>query len=116
MYEILSEIRKVQSVGNSGFLNFDFVLRWHTYSEAEKNRYYSDYCCNELNLFIYKKDEQYFKHTVKPFLQTKMEKQFFDYYLLGMAKECVKYVELHLLKTLNTLELCFLIHVLVGQG
>jgi len=74
VYEILTEIRKVQGVSGQGFEAFDFILKWHRLSTSEKDRYYSDYCCHELNFFISKKDETYFRQTVKPFLQSKMEK------------------------------------------
>jgi hypothetical protein len=93
--EILSEIRKLSGTKTGEFDVFDFVKKWHTLSNTEKDRYYSDYCCHELNFFIYKKDYLYFKQTVRPFLQCKMEKQFIDYYLLGDTRKVVKYAEMH---------------------
>ena len=73
----------MQGVGNGEFDSFDFIYKWHLLSTTEKDRYYSDYLCHELNFFISKKDKPYFNSTVKPFIQSKMEKQFMDFYLLG---------------------------------
>lgn len=72
--EILSEIRKVKRTNTGEFSTFDFVKKWHTLSANEKDRYFSDHYCHELNFFIYKRDQPYFKQTVKPFLQCKLEK------------------------------------------
>lgn len=80
--EILKEIRKIQGEGEQLFSDFGFIKKWLKLSAREKDRYYSDYCCNELNIFIKNKDPSYFKNTVKPFLQCKMEKLFVDHYLL----------------------------------
>ena len=110
--EILSEIRKVKGTNNGEFSALDFVKKWHTLSANEKDRYFSDYYCHELNFFIYKRDPLYFKQTVKPFLQCKMEKQFFDHYLLGNTREVVKHSEFNLIKRLNILEKCLLIETL----
>lgn len=96
--EILKEIRKVQGEGEQLFKDFGFIKRWLKLSASEKDRYYSEFCCNELNIFIKNKDPGYFKHTVKPFLQCKMEKLFVDYYLLGDNKQVLKYAETHLVK------------------
>lgn len=116
IHEILSEIRKHQGVSSTGFEVFDFVLRWHTLSTTEKDRYYSDYCCHELNLFVFKKDPVYFKDTVKPFIQSKMEKQFIDFYLLGQTAQVMKHTEIHLYEKLNALEKCLLVEVVRQKG
>jgi hypothetical protein len=79
-------------------------MRWHTLSTTKKDRYYSDYCCHELNFFIAKKDPTYFRQTVKPFVQSKMEKQFMDKYLLGHTQEVLAYTSHSLIHTLNVLE------------
>jgi len=72
--DILNEIRKVKGTNSGEFSVFEFVKKWHTLSANEKDRYFSDYYCHELNFFIFKRDPSYFKQTVKPFLQCKMEK------------------------------------------
>ena len=73
--EILSEVRKVHNQPDGDLANhFEFIPRWHQMSTEEKNKTYSDYLGHELNFFIFKKDPAYFTHTVKPFIQSKMEK------------------------------------------
>ena len=67
--------------------------------------------CHELNLFIKKRDPEYFKTVVVPFLQCKMEKTFVDYYLLGDHATVAKYESK--MKTLNAMETCLLIDSLV---
>jgi hypothetical protein len=83
-------------------------MKWHTLSTGEKDRYYSDYCCHELNFFIAKKDDAYFRETVRPFLQSKMEKHFMDKFLLG--HDISAYVDN--LDKINVLEKCLLISYL----
>lgn len=92
------------------------MLRWHTLSTAEKDRYYSDYCCHELNFFVFKKDPVYFKDTVKPFIQSKMEKQFIDFYLLGQTAQVLKHSELYLFEKLNALEQCLAVDIMKQKG
>jgi hypothetical protein len=91
VHEILSEIRKVQNVPSTGFEDLGFVLKWAGLSSAEKDQKYSDYFCHELNFFIAKRDPAYFTQVVQPFLETKMEKQFMDHYLLGHFDKCLAY-------------------------
>lgn len=91
VYEILSEIRKVQKVPGSGFEDLSFVLKWAGLSSFEKDQKYSDYFCHELNFFISRRDPAYFNDVVKPFLETKMEKQFMDHYLLRHFDKCLEY-------------------------
>ena len=72
--------------------------------------------CHELNLYLRRRDPEYFDAVVKPFLQYKMEKKFIDYYLLSNYKECNKYTDFDLYNTLNALEICLLVDSLVQSG
>lgn len=49
--------------------------------------------CHEFNLYLRRRDPEYFDAVVKPFLQYKMEKQFIDHYLLSNFRECNRYVD-----------------------
>jgi hypothetical protein len=98
------------------FKDFGFIKKWLKLSAGEKDVYYSEYCCNELNIFIKNKDPSYFKHTVKPFLQCKMEKLFVDHYLLENNKQVLEYAKAHLIKELNSMEQCMLVDVLCRTG
>lgn len=90
------------------------VINWNLLTEEEKNKLLSRYSSHELNFFIYKKDPEYFRKVVKPYLQNKMEKTFIDYYLLEDTPNILKYAEnLPLENMLNPLEKALLVEVLV---
>ena len=72
------------------------MLNWHKLSLEDKNSQFTKHTCHELNLFIYKKDREYFDAVVKPFLACKMEKSFIDHYLLGNVANIMPYM--HLMK------------------
>ena len=69
---------------------------------------------HELNLFIKKRDPEYFKTVVLPFLQCKMEKKIVDYYLLGDNATVTQYIEKS--DKLNAMEQCLLVDSLVQLG
>jgi hypothetical protein len=58
-------------------------------SIQQKNGLFGEYQCNELNFFIKRHDKVYFESVVRNFLSCKMEKSFFDLYLLDMDLELV---------------------------
>lgn len=62
---------------------FEFLLRWPTLDQKEKQTLYSKYACHELNFFVAQKDPEFFQQIVQPYLQNKMHKTFMDHYLLG---------------------------------
>jgi hypothetical protein len=82
----------------------------------DKDRYYSEYLCHELNLYLRRRDPEYFDAVVKPFLQYKLEKKFIDHYLLSNYKECNRYLDFELYSSLNALEICLLVDSLVQSG
>ena len=113
--EILSEVRKIINKPDGDLANhLEFIPRWHQMSTEEKNKTYSDYLGHELNFFIYKKDPAYFASTVKPFIQSKMEKQFMDYYLLGHTEKVISFAEPDKFHptVLTVLEMCLVIQTL----
>ena len=58
-------------------------LKWHTFSEKEKLREFVDNSCHELNLFIARKDPNFFNEHVATFIANKVEWSFIDNYLLA---------------------------------
>ena len=52
---------------------FGFLVDWHRFSFFGKNEKYSKWNCHELNLFLYKKDREYFDTVVAPFLKVRLE-------------------------------------------
>jgi len=116
--EILEEIQKMNGLGHQQqeWDKFSFVKQWATLNANDKDRYYSEYMCHEFNLYLRRRDPEYFDAVVKPFLQYKMEKQFIDHYLLSNFRECNRYVDFALYNQLNALEICLLVDSLVQSG
>lgn len=44
--------------------DLEFLIKWHSLTDEEKNKKYSNFCSHEVNLFIYFKDHAYFKSVV----------------------------------------------------
>ncbi|MFC1705899.1 hypothetical protein ACFL59_03640 [Planctomycetota bacterium] len=69
--------------GDQHLREFDFVLRWPDLKDAEKRSLYSRYACHELSFFLSRKDLEFFRSVVQPYLRNKKDKTFMDDYLLG---------------------------------
>ena len=63
--------------------NFSFLKDWASLPPAVKRGNYSKFACHELNFFLHRKDPEFFKAVVLPFLKNKREKTFLDDWLLG---------------------------------
>ena len=111
----LSKVKKVQDeiariLGKSKCnSDLEFLIKWNTFENEEKNKKYSNFCCHEVNLFIFFKDPEYFRAVVRPFLQNKMEKSFIDYWLLEDYEKIKSFSQIEYLEQLNSLEKCLLI-------
>jgi len=95
---------------NSTLDKFKFILNWKKMTEEEKREKYSEFSCHELNYFIYRCDEKFFKDVVKPYIANKKEKTFMDSYLLSLRnlKDFMTPVEF---ERLNTFE-----QILLGEA
>jgi hypothetical protein len=61
---------------------FAFILKWPTLKPEQKKELYSKFACHELSFFLSKKDPEFFKTVIKPYLANKKDKTFLDHYLL----------------------------------
>ncbi len=61
---------------------FSFVLNWPKLKPEEKRTLYSKYACHELHFFLLKKDPEFFRTVVRPYLANKKDKTFLDRWLL----------------------------------
>jgi hypothetical protein len=77
-YRLLSTL-----AGNMTFTEFGFVARWPDLDAKEKQRLYSKYACHELSFFLQKKDPEFFRTVIAPYLKNKKDKTFLDHWLLG---------------------------------
>ena len=78
VYDLYSTLSK-----NAVLAEFRFVLDWPTLDAAGKQAKYSKYACHELNFFLSRKDPEFFRTVVQPFLRNKKDKTFLDHWLLG---------------------------------
>jgi hypothetical protein len=62
---------------------FTFILDWPKLKAEEKRTKYSKFACHELNFFLFKKDPDFFKTVILPYLKNKKDKTFMDLYLVG---------------------------------
>jgi hypothetical protein len=68
---------------NATLAEFGFVLSWATLTDQQKQAKYSKYASHELSFFLSRKDPEFFKTTILPYLKNKKDKTFLDHYLLG---------------------------------
>ncbi|KAF9179501.1 hypothetical protein BGZ51_006867 [Haplosporangium sp. Z 767] len=85
---------------------FAFIVDWNRLSDENKKDRYSKWNCHELNLFLYKKDREFFDTTIAPFLKNKVMKSFMDDFLVGAPLE--KYAAIHEFNLLTCMEKCLL--------
>jgi len=69
--------------GDATLVEFGFLTGWPDLKPEEKRAKYSKYACHELSFFLYKKDPDFFRTVVLPYLKNKKDKQFLDHWLLG---------------------------------
>jgi len=110
-YNVLHELAEAKGCINE-LEQFEFLTCWPEFSADKKLKIFTKYMSHELNLFLYKKDPDFFTKVVKPHLSNKMEKDFMDSYLLGLPLE--KFYEApYKFGAMNQLEKALLIEYLV---
>ena len=63
-------------------VEFNFIKTWPTLKLEAKRSLYLKYASHELHFFLYKKDPEFFKTAIRPYLANKREKQFLDHWFL----------------------------------
>lgn len=82
------------------------IVHWQEYSFAEKCSLYERLACHELDLFVFRKDREFFERVILPHLRNKLEKRFIDQWLLG--DDLSKFLETWRFAQLNPVELVLL--------
>ncbi|MHC4718657.1 MAG: hypothetical protein ACYS5V_16940, partial [Planctomycetota bacterium] len=84
VYDTLAKVHKlyVTLSGNANLVQFGFVTRWDKLKPAEKREKYSKYACHELNFFLSRRDPEFFRTVVKPYLANKKDKTYLDHWLI----------------------------------
>lgn len=68
--------------GNAMLDPFEFITRWPKLADDEKRSKYGEFACHELHLFLSRKDPDFFRKVIQPYLKNKKEKTFLDRYLI----------------------------------
>ncbi|HEX2749281.1 MAG TPA: hypothetical protein VHM91_14835, partial [Verrucomicrobiales bacterium] len=68
---------------NPTLAEFSWLKEWPKLKGAKKAELYSKYASHELHFFLARKDPDFFKSVVQPYLANKRDKTFMDHYLLG---------------------------------
>ena len=87
---------------------FEFILNWPNLKAEEKQAKYSKYSCHELNFFLWRKDPEFFKNVIAPYLANKRDRTFVDEFLLNSKLD--PYLDPFEFNRLNSLE-----RILVAQ-
>merc|ERR1719320_2062809 len=88
---------------------------WNKLSPEERLDFYGNYKCNEINLWLYRKDQDFFNTVVAPLIAGKVQKDCMDYFLLGDTDALKGYCGARWL-TLNVLERILVDSVLDREG
>jgi transcription termination factor NusB len=117
-FELYDSLPKVYSLystlsNDPKLAEFRFILTWPTLKPEEKRLLYSKYASHELNFFLLKKDPEFFKSVIKPFLANKKDKTFLDHWLL--EENLAMYRESWKFNRLNTVERALLAQRLPGE-
>ena len=77
-YDSLSRVYALYATLNNDpkLVEFGFIRNWPTLKPEEKRALYLKYASHELHFFLYKKDPEFFKTAIRPYLANKKEKQF----------------------------------------
>jgi len=114
-YDSLAGVHMLFSTlsNNPTLAKFAFVLNWPKLKEDEKRAKYSEFACHELNFFLSRKDPEFFKAVIEPYLRNKKDKTFMDEYLLGA--DLRRYLEPWQYGRLNVAERTLLARRLPGE-
>ncbi len=115
IYDSLSKIYNLYRTlsNNPTLAEFRFVLEWPTLDAVAKRKLYSKYACHELNFFLSRKDPEFYRNIVQPFLRNKKDKTFMDHWLLG--NELDRFLDPWSHQRLNIVERILLAGRLDGQ-
>lgn len=83
-YDTLTSVYMLYSTLNPqpNWDEFRFILDWPKLKSEEKKELYSKYASHELSFFLFKKDPQFFKEAIQPYLANKKDKTFLDRWMV----------------------------------
>lgn len=69
--------------GDGELPKFAQLMRWSELKDEEKQAFYAEHGCHEVNYFLFRKDRAFFDAVVKPLIADRHEPAFMDRWLLG---------------------------------
>lgn len=114
--QIMTEVGNCQN--DKVWKDLEFVKKWPSQTNKQKNFFFTTYQCHEVNFFIKKHDTKYFDEVVRGFLCQKMEKSLVDLYLLDRDAEILIKYGKHVFKVLemNSFEKCLMLEVFMRNN
>lgn len=114
-YDSLASAYRYYLVMNNdpNLAEFSFILNWPKLTPEQKREKYSKYACHELNLFLARKDGEFFAKVVRPYIASKKDKTFMDRFLLG--EDLSSYTSPYEFGRLNAAEKVLLAQSIAGQ-
>ncbi len=116
MYDSLAKVYRLYLTASLDpkLAEFSFILSWPTLKFEEKKSLYSKFACHELNFFLAKKDPDFLRTVIKPFLANKKDKAFLDHWLL--EEDLAAYLQPWQYDRLNAVERILLAQRVSGEG
>jgi len=103
MFYLFRALKSQESAAAKAQINkYEWIVRWESIDISEKLAKWEAFQSNEVNYFLFKKDKDFFNNVVIPALNSKLQKSFFDKYLLD--EDLTPYTRLDLFVTLNCFE------------
>ena len=114
-YDSLSSVYRlyVTISGDPKLIEFSFILNWHSMKPEQKREKYSKYACHELNFFLFKRDPEFFRQAVLPYLANKRDRTFLDRWFLN--ENLVEYLSPWTHERLNVVEQILLAQKIEGE-
>ncbi|CAD8097055.1 unnamed protein product [Paramecium primaurelia] len=111
LFNIQKELMRInkQKIKEQDLIIISDLLKWDRETFQFKQKFYNQYQCDELNLFLYMKDQQFFETVILDHIKNKIEKSFIDYFLLQDHQALQKYEQVQLFQQLNGLEQALLV-------
>lgn len=115
-YDDLSRVYSLYTTLNKDpkLVEFAFILNWPKLKPEEKRTLYSKYASHELSFFLFKKDPEFYKSVIVPYLANKKDKTFVDDFLI--EEDLKGYLRPWQYGQLNTVERILLAQRVKGEG
>jgi hypothetical protein len=115
-YDDLSRVYSLYTTLNKDpkLIEFAFILNWPKLKLEEKRTLYSKYASHELSFFLFKKDPEFYKSVIVPYLANKKDKTFIDDFLIEV--DLKSYLRPWQYGQLNTVERILLAQRVKGEG